>query len=80
MHLEKINRHQEIILNTLIKFRGDPLSTREIAKKTGINWELTSRCLQILYGKRKTVHKIERKNITLWYFSYKYHDRDFYHN
>lgn len=65
---------QDIILNVLMNAKGVPLSTREISRITGIRWDNVKKQLNILYSKRKTVHKIEKGNIILWYITYKARD------
>jgi len=68
--IKKISNRQQDVLDILIDAKGFPLSTREIAKRVGMDWKTANRHLEILYGKRRTVYRVEKRKITLWYLTY----------
>lgn len=72
--IPSLTKRQKDILDVLYDAKGFPLSTTEIAKKVGMNWKTTNEHLSKLYSKRRTIHKIEKKNTTLWYITYRARD------
>lgn len=65
-----LTNRQQRIFDLLRNCQGKALSTREIAKELKMDWSTAIRELNRIYGMRTTLHRIERKNLTLWFIIY----------